>query len=103
MSEATSQQGARPDMRRQMPETAKWVDARRAQWGADHVNGCIRRALKGEAGQFYAIEGGFVLGTPFMATDPVAADQEFALKMGCSFAVFMVAPAASGGAADGAD
>lgn len=55
------------------------------------------------AGFGSVFSGGFVLGTPFMATDPVAADQEFALKMGCSFAVFMVAPAASGGATDGAN
>jgi len=106
MSEATSQGAQRPDMRQQMPETAKWVEARRTEYGAAHVNACIRRALKGEPGYFYAMEAGFVLGTPFPATHPVAADQEFAVMMGCTFAAFMVTPvpalATSGGATDGA-
>jgi len=52
-------------LRTAMPMTAKWVDERRAELGAEHVNGCIKKALAGEAGQFYAVEGGHVLGKPF--------------------------------------
>lgn len=102
MNETASQGSQRPDMRQQMPETAKWVEARRVEYGAAHVNACIRRALKGEPGHFYAMEGGFVLGTPFPATHPVAADQEYAVMMGCTFAAFLAAPATSGGGTDGA-
>lgn len=60
-----SEQANKPDLKRQMPETAKWVEARRAEWGKVHVNDCIRQALAGKPNQFYAVENGHVLGTPF--------------------------------------
>ncbi len=97
MNQATSQPAERLDLRRQMPETAKWVDGKRQEWGAAHVNACIREALAGEPGRFYAIEGGHVLGTPFPATHPAAADQQFAILMGCTFAGFMAMPTEDGG------
>lgn len=52
-------------MRDAMPLTADWVDKKRAEWGRDHVNDCVRRAMAGEPGYFYAIEAGHVLGTPW--------------------------------------
>lgn len=97
MSQQASQPAARVDLRQHMPETAKWVDQKRQELGAEFVNGCIRRALKGEPGFFYAMERGHVLGTPFPATHPVAKDQEYAVTMGCSFAGFIATPAAPGG------
>ena len=87
-----SQPAARIDMRLQMPETAKWVEGRRAEWGKAHVNDCIKRAMAGEPGLFYAIERGHVLGTPFPATHAIAADQQVAVQLGCSFAAFMAQP-----------
>lgn len=102
MSQPASQAGAKFDLRQQMPETAKWVDRQRAEYGADHVNQCIRRAMKGEPGQFYAIERGHVLGTPFPSTHPVAEWQDFAIMTGSSFAGFIAEPAAQG-ATDGQD
>jgi hypothetical protein len=79
-------------MRQQMPKTAEWIDARRAEWGIDHVNGCLRKALAGQAGWFYAMERGHVLGTPFPATSEVHADQQLAVALGCAFAAFMARP-----------
>lgn len=100
------------NLRTEMPETAKWVDARRAEWGAPYVNDCIRRALgteakggapavPGEPGLFYAIEGGNVLGTPFPATEPMAHWQRYAIVCGVRFAVFMATP--TGGMTHGTD
>lgn len=87
-----NQTGARADLRQQMPETAQWVEAKRAELGKEHVNGCIKRALAGEPGLFYAIERGQVLGTPFPATHAIAADQRLAVLWGCSFAGFIALP-----------
>ena len=97
MSQQASQPAARVDLRQHMPETAKWVDQKRQELGAEFVNGCIRRALKGEPGFFYAIERGHVLGTPFPATSPVADSQAYAITMGCTFAGFIATPSAPGG------
>ena len=91
-------QPARLDLRQQMPETAKWVEARRQEWGADHVNACIRRSLKGEPGFFYALEKGHVLGTPFAFPHPVAQDQNMAIQVGSVFAAFMAMPEHKGAA-----
>lgn len=102
MSQQPSQAAAKIDMRSQMPETAKWIDDKRAEHGAEFVNGCIRRAMKGEPGFFYAFERGHVLGTPFPASHPIAKDQEYAVTMGCTFAGFIATPAAPGGT-DGAN
>lgn len=92
MSQQTSQAGAKFDLRQQMPETSKWVDAKRVELGKDFVNDCIRRSMKGEPGLFYAMERGHVLGTPFPATHPVAKDQQYAITMGCTFAGFIATP-----------
>lgn len=97
MNQPASQPGQRMDLRRQMPETAAWVEARRQEWGAEHVNACIRRALKGEPGLFYAIEAGHVLGTAFPATHPIWEWQTLAVATGSKFAAFMAQPPKAGG------
>ena len=101
MNQQASQPAAKVDLRQNMPETAKWVDEKRREHGAAFVNGCIRRAMKGEPGFFYAIERGHVLGTPFPPTHPVAQDQQYAVTYGCTFAGFIATPDV-GGATDGA-
>ena len=97
MSQHASQPAARVDLRQHMPETAKWVDQKRQELGAEFVNGCIRRALKGEPGFFYAMERGHILGTPFPATHPIAESQNYAITMGCTFAGFIAEPIPAGG------
>ena len=80
------------NLRDQMPETAIFVDAKRKELGAEYVNGCIKAALAGKPGRFYAMENGHVLGTPFPATHPIDQDQRFALLTGCTFAAFIAQP-----------
>lgn len=86
------------DLRKDMPETAAWVDQRRAEWGKQFVNDCIRRSLEGEAGLFYALEAGHVLGTPFPADHPVAELQGQAVLLGTTFAGFIAQPKGTDGA-----
>ena len=81
------------NLRESMPETASFVDSKRKQFGVEFVNGCIKQALAGEPGRFYALENGHVLGTPFAATDPIATYQRMAVLTGCKFAAFMAEPA----------
>ena len=80
------------DMRQSMPKTAEWVNRMRAERGAAFVNGCIKAAMAGVPGRFYAIENGYVLGTPFAATEPMAAWQNHAVCTGTEFAGFMANP-----------
>lgn len=80
------------NLRDSMPETAAWVDRKRQEFGLDFVNGCIKQALDGVPGRFYALENGHVLGTPFPVTHPIHQEQQFALLTGCTFAGFMATP-----------
>lgn len=80
------------DLRSAMPETAKWVDQQRRKLGATHVNSCLRRAMKGEPGLFYAIECGHVLGTPASLDTPMGNAQRWAVVMGTTFAGFIATP-----------
>ena len=99
MNQAVSQPAGakqRVDLRQQMPETAKWVEQQRQTMGAAHVNDCIKRALKGEPGLFYALECGHVLGTPFPPTTPEYYWQRLAIATGSGFAAFIATPAQEG-------
>ena len=75
-----------------MPETAKWVAQQRELHGNDWVTHCIRRAKAGEPGHFYALEAGHVLGTPFPASHPFHAAQQYAVMYGIKFAGFIAQP-----------
>ncbi|MBV7427291.1 MULTISPECIES: hypothetical protein [unclassified Acidovorax] len=95
-------------MRVAMPETADFVDRKRAEWGRAYVDDCLKRALAGEPGYFYAIEGGHVMGTPWgMPAGGIGRDlcmarwQALALMIGATFAVFMREPSASAAAGGG--
>ena len=89
---AIQQPAQRLDLRTEMPQTALWVDRQRQELGAAHVNACLRRALKGEPGWFWAIEHGRVLGTPFPASAPIANEQRVAVLTGATFAGFIALP-----------
>lgn len=89
-------------MRMSMPQTAEFVDRKRVEWGRAYVDDCLKRALAGEPGYFYAIEGGHVMGTPWGVpaggmggTMCVARLQAMALMMGTTFAGFMREPTAA--------
>jgi len=100
---AEARQWSAGELRDAMPLTTAWIDRQRQEFGAEHVNACIRRSLKGEADLFYAIEAGFVLGTPFTAArDPVLVQwQQLAVVAGVGFAAFLARP--DGGASRGTD
>jgi len=49
-------------MREVMPVTAAWIDRMRTAFGAEHIDGQIRKGMKGEA-TFWASENGHEVGT----------------------------------------
>lgn len=97
MSQPASQSGAKVDLRSQMPGTAKYVDEKRQEWGKQHVNACIRKAMEGQPGYFFAMEQGHFLGTPFPGTHPVGDYQQHAVMIGSKFAAFMAMPGVNHG------
>jgi|GEM_PF-5504320 len=52
-------------LRAQMPETAAFIDALRAAFGADAIDTQIRAGLRGEP-TFHAVEGAHEIGTPIV-------------------------------------
>lgn len=49
-------------MREEMPVTAAWIDRMREAFGAEHIDGQIRKGMKGEP-VFWASENGHTVGT----------------------------------------
>lgn len=64
------------DLRNEMPKVAGMVATRRTEWGKDHVNACIKAGIEGQPNQFYAFEGGHVIGTPFTREAAVMPDAD---------------------------
>ncbi|MEO8806601.1 MAG: hypothetical protein ABI433_10990 [Burkholderiaceae bacterium] len=87
------------DLRTAMPTVARLVDERRQRDGAEFVNGCIKRAMAGEPNQFYAFEGGHVLGTPFKPDFDVVLDHcvRMSIAWGGKYAMVMRNPEPTGG------
>lgn len=87
-------QRAQPmNMRALMPKTAEYVDRMRREWGAPHVDRCLRRGVVDQVpGFFYAMEGGQFAGTPFEAGSEIADWQAKAVLCGATYAVFMATP-----------
>lgn len=80
------------ELKTRMPTVAKIVDERRNQWGAAHVNQCIKAGMKGEPNRFFAIEAGHVVGTPFDAACDLHHAAKLAVLVGGAF-VAMQEPA----------
>lgn len=83
-------------LRDEMPNTAKWIDRKRHEYGKPYVDELVRRAITrdgkpGEPGLFYAIENGHVLGTPF-AQPEIDYWQRYAVVNGATFAAFIQPP-----------
>ncbi len=55
--------GGEMSLRDEMPDTAAFVDAMRAAFGADAIDASIRAGIKGET-TFVATEAGRTVGTP---------------------------------------
>ena len=54
---------AKGGMRDQMPVVTAWIDAMRAAFGKEHIDGVIKAGMRGKA-VFYASEAGHAVGTP---------------------------------------
>jgi hypothetical protein len=55
-------------MREKMPHIAAYIDELRKIWGAELIDGIIRRGMKGEP-VFYCTENGNEIGTKVFAAD----------------------------------
>lgn len=64
-----NQEQQRPKMRDLMPKVAAMIDQRRHEWGKPHVDACITAGMGGQPDQFFACEGGQIVGTPFGHAD----------------------------------
>ncbi|MGC4075434.1 MAG: hypothetical protein QM702_00050 [Rubrivivax sp.] len=89
---------SKPSPRDVMPNVARWIDGRRAEWGAEHVRECLKRGTAGEAGWFYAVENGMVQGTPFTADAVTQQVLSLGALVGARFVVAMRPPEAKRGA-----
>jgi hypothetical protein len=63
LEQTTNTWNMKKNLREDMPETAAWIDALRAAFGADHINGQIRAGMAGQP-VFDAAENGHTVGTP---------------------------------------
>lgn len=50
-------------MREKMPLVTAWIDGMREAFGAEHIDGVIKRGMRGEP-VFFASENGHTVGTP---------------------------------------
>ncbi len=89
---------AKQGNRENMPQVARWLDQKREQWGKQYVDDLVVRAVNAkEPGLFYAMENGYVLGTPFPVEHALMEWQVKAMRLGTSFAVFMLEPEVANG------
>lgn len=86
-----------------MPRVWEAIEARREEFGADHVADCIRRGMAGEPDWFYAFERGHVVGTPFTCDPALTEFIGLAAVIGGRYVFVMRPPAANNeGGANGA-
>jgi len=74
-------------LREVMPKVAEIVDRLRAQMGADWVNARIADGLAGKPDNFYAVERGHVVGTPFTLDAALAEQMRVCFMVGGAGAV----------------
>lgn len=76
------------DIKAHMPETYKAIleRAKESDLGRQAYS-LVRRALRGEANCFYAMERGRVVGTPFSMPDVTAEMARYMVQFGCSFLI----------------
>lgn len=87
-------------IKEKMPETYKLIQGKAQTMGRE-AYAMVRRSLAGTPNQFWAMEGGRVMGTPFESTEPIAAGVALVLvNFGSSFVVVFAEPTAGQGASD---
>ncbi len=87
------------EIKAHMPETYKAIQAKAAEPGVK-AHRLVREGIRGEPNRFYAVERGWVVGTPFNLPDVSAELARVMVQFGCTFLI-MCAPPAQEGAADG--
>ena len=78
-----------------MPRVWEGIEAKKGEWGAQHVAECIRRGMAGEPGWFYAFERGHVVGTPFTGDPELLTYIGLAAAIGGRHVLVMRPPAAN--------
>lgn len=79
-----------------MPKVAEIVDRMRVQLGQSWVDQCIASAVKGTPDQFYAVERGHIVGTPFTLDTALNDQVRLCFMVGGAGAVVRQPVAASG-------
>jgi hypothetical protein len=87
------------EIKAHMPMTYRAIQIKAAQPGSDAYR-LVRLGIKGVPNSFYAIERGWVQGTPFDLPDVSAELARVIVQFGCTFLV-MWAPGAQQGVTDG--
>lgn len=70
------------EIKHHMPETYASIKAKAESVGSDAYV-MVRRGLRGEANQFYAFEGGRVVGTPFTLIEVARDVAQYMVTFGC--------------------
>lgn len=106
MDTRTPEQGAAVDVQARlgeikahMPETYREIVKRASVEGSDTYR-LVRQGIKGVPNSFYAIERGWVQGTPFDLPEVSAELARVIVQFGCTFLI-MWAPGAQQGQTDG--
>ena len=74
-------------LKAQMPKVAEMVAKMRKDMGADWVDARIKAAMAGQPDQFFAIEGGHIVGTPFTLDTALAEQMRVCFIVGGAGAV----------------
>lgn len=66
---------SRGSLRDAMPTVAAWIDDLRDAFGAEVIDGQIRKAVRDGLPTFHAVENGHEVGTPLPAVHGITADK----------------------------
>lgn len=76
-----------------MPETYKSIQARAQESDlGKRAFALVRRGIRGEVNCFYAVEAGYVVGSPFNMPEIIGPVAELVLKFGCGFLIMWPEP-----------
>ncbi|MGQ3183696.1 MAG: hypothetical protein ACT6R7_17400, partial [Brevundimonas aurantiaca] len=89
------------EIKAHMPETYREIQTKAGAIG-NRAFGHVRRGVAGEPNQFYAIESGRVVGTPFNLANVHDELARLIAQWGCTFLI-MWSPDAQKGSSDGTD
>lgn len=74
-------------LKAQMPKVAEMVAGMRRDMGDAWVDACIKAGMAGKPDQFFAVEGGHIVGTPFTLGSALAENMRVCFIVGGAGAV----------------